>query len=144
MYAENKLLGFTIIDRARDLIDPDRPHLDNCMHVHLMESQENNKYKGIGTALHQIAVEASFREDCDGVYLSAQKGSHLFHYKCGFRAERDEINRLLEQLNITSQTNHDLPSTRDLGDVLMILTKEHAQQIWHQKITASPILSTNN
>ena len=48
-----------------------------------MLSAENKTYKGLGTKLHQLAVEKSFKDGFGGnVTLHAcDPGAKLFHYK---------------------------------------------------------------
>ena len=144
---DGREVGFTIIDKAQKDADIDRPYLDDHLCVHSMEAKENHTYKGIGSALHQIAVEVSFKEGSQGkLFLHAQKSSHTFHYKCGFRAqdpakndyaEDPVINGYLEKLSKLPEP----PSTRSLGDALMVLTAEMANDVWSNKISSGRILS---
>ena len=48
------------------------------------------KTKGIGTLLHQIAIERSMMLDCGGqVYFDIYGDSEPFHYNCGYREDAD-------------------------------------------------------
>lgn len=65
---------------------------DGYMYVHFINSfAENNgkkAYSNVGRALHEFAIQESFRKDFNGqVHLKADYGSDVFHFLCGFRYE---------------------------------------------------------
>lgn len=59
----------------------------NHIYVENMSNlKEDENWKGIGRAMHEIAIRYSYQSDYDGnVKVTPAYGSTLFHYACGFR-----------------------------------------------------------
>lgn len=111
-----------------------------AIHVEKMESLDDS-YIGVGTLLHELAVLASKKAGFEGrVLLDAEKSSHIFHYKFGFRSmghrywlydekierEIEKAERKIRKGLISSTKEHD---TSHLGPIPMYLPEEEIQEI---------------
>lgn len=71
----------------------EKTHTLSKVYIELLQSFENETYKGVGTALMQVAVETSFHLGCQGrLILDATFNSHPFWYKMGMRSLLDHSN----------------------------------------------------
>jgi hypothetical protein len=69
----------------------------NYPYISMMENTAKRIYKNVGTRLHQIAIEKSFLLGSKGVLiLKAEMGSHIFHYKSGFRTRNAELEKEIQ------------------------------------------------
>lgn len=109
-----------------------------------MIAWQNKSYKGIGTALMQIAIEKSFKYGFEGrLMLDAARNSHGFHYLMGLRtfplyfSERDEI--IKDELEKAKKENRE-PITSILGSFYMYLPIETIETKWKKQIQEKPLL----
>ncbi|MBY0449036.1 MAG: hypothetical protein K2X01_00220 [Cyanobacteria bacterium] len=110
--------------------------------VGYMEANGRKEFDGIGTALHQIAVETSLKENKKGrVKLQSLDGAVGFHYKSGFRAKSKRVNQQIEAF--ITQAKRDGVREPDInvssGLLEMSLPKESIEQ-WKARIRRKPIL----
>ena len=104
----------------------------------------SDDYKGVGNSLHKVAVGISKQSGYDGrVLLDAEKSSHIFHYKFGFRSmgrkhylkdkaiehEIEKAERKIKRGVISSTKDHD---TSRLGPIPMYLPEETISEIPNQ------------
>lgn len=82
---------------------------DKGTRIEMMDATKGNeKYRGIGIRMHQLAIEESLRHGTDGnVFFSVDFGSAPFHYKSGFRPKKafnpvttEELEKLLIQYKV--------------------------------------------
>ncbi|QLH36573.1 MAG: hypothetical protein HWD61_10895 [Parachlamydiaceae bacterium] len=65
-----------------------KPYSKNYITINAMQSfyKDTREYRGVGSALHEFAIQKSFQEGCGGrVQLNAAYNSDLFHFNCGYR-----------------------------------------------------------
>ncbi|MDR3623729.1 MAG: GNAT family N-acetyltransferase [Chlamydiales bacterium] len=98
-------------------------------------SLQKQKYKGIGTALMQAAMEYGYANHCEGrLLLEASWKSHGFYYKLGMRTRSSDIDA-----KIASQLEESFDKlNKDHGSCVMYMPKK-ARQNWVEKIRAKPI-----
>jgi len=98
--------------------------------VHSIYSQKNKIYRGVGTALMQLAMEKSHLKKCAGRIALFAEGSILFYDKLGFVCQMAEKQGKLSRKRcgepIPVRDNMYLPQT--------------AIEEWKKKIEAKPIL----
>lgn len=131
-YLDDKI-GYAVIH------DPSRHHSkyeEDAIEVYDMDSSQNDKYKGVGTAFHKMAVALSYYRGYEGkVLLSATNGAHKFHYRFGFKpVDNDEQPAKKIEANIRKSIRLNLP-TDDLGLVNMYLPKKAAQKALKNTLT---------
>lgn len=83
-----------------------------------MEAYANDRYEGIGSRLHQIAIERMMQNDYKAVTICSTDRAFPFHYKSLFRAEphpecnfdeassknmKDKISRMVENFDIKEE-----------------------------------------
>ncbi len=122
---ENKIYG----------VDYEYSKFPGAVYVEDMYSSADG-YVGIGNALHEIAVNISKNAGYSGrVLLDAEKSSHIFHYKFGFRSlgercyirdesienEIEKAERKIQKGIISSMKDHD---TSHLSPIPMYLPEE--------------------
>ena len=110
--------------------------------VSYMEANGRKEFDGIGTALHQIAVETSLNENKKGrVKLQSLDGAVGFHYKSGFRAKSKRINQQIETFIAQAKTDgvREPDINVSSGLLEMSLPKESIEQ-WKARIRRKPIL----
>lgn len=150
VYITNKFSTYYILDRNGECLGSTTLHLykpginreygvdfeykkfPGAVYVENMESLDDN-YLGIGTLLHNLAVSISNQAGYGGrVLLDAEKSSHIFHYKFGFRSmglrpwlydeaierEIERAERKIKRGIISSTKDHD---TSHLGPIAMYL-----------------------
>lgn len=107
--------------------------------IPLMKSNAKENYRGIGTALFQVAIEHGYRLGCEGrTVLDAAWNSHGFHYKQGMRSWPEMNQKIVEELEKAKAENRE-PDTRKLTSVPMHMPQE-GMQMWKKKIAEHPIL----
>jgi hypothetical protein len=104
--------------------------------VDIIQSPQNARYKGVGTALMQAVMEYGFSKGCEGrIDLDACWSSHLFYHKLGmipvFEKKEAAIAKFVAQQGI--------PDTSRLGSVTMFMPEERIVE-WRKRIQANPIL----
>lgn len=103
---------------------------------------DREEYKGLGTALMQVAMEYGIEKGCEGrAQLDAVRDSHVFHYKMGFRSQLPTQNVKIEaKIKKYEGVNlKDIPYEQ-LESMLMHLPEEGRLK-WLAKIKESPILA---
>ncbi len=150
VYITNEHNHYYILDKNGECLGSTTLHICNpnssgeyspgAVYVENMESFYDN-YLGAGSLLHEIAVVISKNAGFEGrVILDAEKSSHIFHYKFGFRAlgekpwlldeaiEREigRAERKIQRGIIQSTKEHD---TEHLGSIPMYLPEETANEI---------------
>ncbi len=138
---QNNELGFTSLhlyspkENKTYGVDYECGKFPGAVYVEDMYSSTDG-YVGVGNALHEIAVTVSKNAGYGGrVLLDAEKSSHIFHYKFGFRSMGDRCYFLDESIEneiekaerkirkgiISSMKDHD---TSHLGPISMYLPEE--------------------
>lgn len=128
IYVRNKKVGSTELDLEKDHV-----------WVRYMEAPGNDRYKLIGTNLHQIAVEHSLAKGLMGkVALYSLSDAVGFHYKSGFRSDKRGENRKIARF--VQDADRRREKTPDYDTSLdMALTKPQIEK-WKKRIEKSPIL----
>jgi len=129
----------------------DLPKFQSKVYVDLMEAHGNGAYHGIGTKLHQIAIERSNELGFGGrVELDAAWNSHGFHYNTGFRpmgksfiGNAQETALEIESILAAAKENNHMPDTKGLGGIEMYLPEDQIAA-WNQRIAENPILQTKS
>jgi len=119
---------------------------------HINTELGNKKFYGLGTLLHQIAVERSFESGLHGqVTLNSAAKALAFHYKCGFsagfrnapdalmNAELERRIRIAEDKKRLDPSLSEAVNTEDLGQHRMVLRAPQIEE-WKRIICQSPIL----
>lgn len=136
----------------KDKYQPGRDYaLNGCICIDIMMAQRNDKYRDIGTKLHQIAVERSLEQGYEGrVLIEACFSSHGFHYKSGFRPLSRECNEdgmdcaaQIETVLSNAKQQGIKPDTSHLGCIVMGLPEEKIPA-WKQRIEETPIIENKN
>ncbi len=114
--------------------------LTNGVYIEYMNTQLGDlKYKGIGTRMHQFAIEMSMKLEKGGkVLLEAANDSPVFHYKSGFRP----MDIAEDALTYEQQIKEDIlngKKTRVVGSLFMELCGEQFEK-WKARIRTQPIL----
>ena len=140
MDAQGNELGFTTLHHYRpgerkSYSASYEQKFPGAIYVENIETLSDD-YQGIGNSLHTVAVEISKQSGYEGrVLLDAEKSSHIFHYKFGFRsmgkkhylrdeAIEHEIKKAERKINkgiISSTKDHD---TSHLGPIPMYLPED--------------------
>ncbi len=133
-------VGFKLYVRNRLVGETDLMNDDKSIYVSGMEAPGNTTYKGIGTTLHQLAVETSIQRGFKGrVSLYSLSDAVGFHYKSGFRADDPRTNREIRQA-IRDAKRTGTPREVDIGQgVTMALTRDTLKK-WKTRIAQDPIL----
>lgn len=110
--------------------------------VSLINASKNKDYKGIGTALMQVAIEKSFNHQYEGrVLLDACWNSHGFYNKIGLKSfTNPRADKAIEEELERAKIEKREPNTEFLGSVTMYLPVEKTEE-WKNKIKSAPILS---
>ncbi len=143
---KNNKLGFTVLHFYRQGeekvygVDYKYERFPGAVYVERMESLCDD-CRGIGSVLHEVAVRIARQEGYEGrVLLDAEKSSHIFHYKFGFRsmgekyylkdeAIENEIERAQKRVRrgiILSTKEYD---TSHLGPISMYLPEDIISEI---------------
>ncbi len=114
--------------------------LTNGVYIEYMNTQLGNlKYKGIGTRMHQFAIEKSMKLEKGGkVLFEAANDSPVFHYKSGFRP----MDIAEDALTYEQQIKEDIlngKKTQVVGSLFMELRGEQLEK-WKARIAKQPIL----
>ena len=117
----------------------------NSIFVSNMLSADRKNYKGLGTKLHQLAVEKSFEDGYGGKVTldAADPGAKLFHYKSGFRKEGAGSEEFSQQMEDVISGKKDLSSI-ERSVVSMYLPQNQIQRIVDTEIKKSPIILDKN
>ena len=141
---KNNELGFTTLHFYHPCkekvygVDYKYERFPGAVYIENMESLYDN-YRGVGNVLHEVAVRIAQQEEYKGrVLLDAEKSSHIFHYKFGFRSMGEEhylkdeaIENEIEKAQRKSSTKeHD---TSHLGPIPMYLPEETIQEILNRE-----------
>lgn len=120
----------------------EKSYPNNSIYIAYMDSLYNKSYKGLGTRLHQLAVETSIEKGFGGkVTLGASDpGAKLFHYKCGFRKIGEDSEEFSKQMEDVIAGRKPFSSIDD-EVVNMYLPDDQIQRIIETQIKKAPILS---
>lgn len=111
------------------------------LYIEQMDSFKKDKYKGVGTAMHQLAVETSLLQGLKGkVSLYSLREAVGFHYKCGFRTGDTETDRLIHQAIQEAKDNNSPEDVRWGRSVNMHLPPKNIAR-WKKIIRELPILN---
>jgi len=114
--------------------------LTNGVYIEYMNTQLGNlKYKGIGTRMHQFAIEKSMKLEKGGkVLFEAADDSPVFHYKSGFRPMDIAEDALAYEQRIKKDILNG-KKTQVVGSLFMELRGEQLEK-WKARIRTQPIL----
>ena len=108
---------------------------ENYVFVENMET-DNVAFKGIGSALLQIAIELAQKPKYQGrVKLMAVRNSHVFYHKMSFKSYEHDFNKKILELVKNPPKEYE-----DSGATFMYLDKE-AIALWKEKTKSHPILN---
>jgi hypothetical protein len=135
LYVKGKLTGYTtVISENQDL------------HINYMESTDRKHYEGVGTALHQIAVESSIQRGHHGrVTLDSLDSAVGFHFKSGFRTDSDKTDdKIRRTLDKAKRQGIREPEINVSNTLLVMHLPGKKIREWTQRIASNPILTANN
>lgn len=114
----------------------------DSLYAYGMESFDNSIYTGVGTKLHQLAVEKSIKQRFEGkvTLKTFNPGAKLFHYKSGFRKVGDDSEEFSKQMEKVIKREKSLLDI-DNEAINMYLPDEQIQKIIENQIAKMPILN---
>lgn len=160
---------YRIVELNKDFIDTVGAGYIKLVHhndhefIQKMASQEPHK-KGVGSLLHQIAIERSMQLGKEGkVEFEADYDSEPFHYKSGYRvvhtADEDYIkedgendwivtakmaNEKIRKIVEEAEAKGEIPDSQNkIGTHCEFAMPANNMLIWSEKIRKSPCLSAN-
>lgn len=93
----NKKLGymdFSVISSKKVVFIND---MENSAHS-MSTTNKGKSYVGIGSLLHEFVFYYLAKKKIDyPIQLTKAYGSHIFHYKCGYRFRDEKANQLMEE-----------------------------------------------
>jgi len=112
-------------------------HTDAVGFICINTLDSNGEYRGVGTALMQVAIEYSFLKGCLGrIQLESIDDSCPFYYnqiKMSFIEDHESLQERIKNIHKRSSVNY--------GSHDMYLSEESIQE-WKTKILFNPILQT--
>lgn len=111
------------------------------IYVEKLDSWQNKKYKGVGTALLQAAMEYGYAKRCAGrIDLDACWSSHVFYYKLGMRSIDEKNNKKIKAFDEKGRRLGKKLNTKSLYAVYMHMPNEGIRE-WQERIRKNPIFS---
>lgn len=155
IYRDNEEMGYTLLEKKTGWDNADQVLDDggkSHIYVHYMRSTHgNDRYKGLGEALHQIAIEESFLQGCEGrIQFESEQDPLPFHLMNGFRfveirmqdgfiMGRSENERAEQAIAEAREKNQRLQFSTFQSMPVMYLPSEQIAR-WRDIIAENPIL----